>query len=135
MSLHSSSLISVRLAIIVLLAASLIPLTAAFRVDHRFPSDDALISLTYAKNLARGDGFVFNHPPPVLATTTPAFTLGVAGLTAVTGLEPTEVALWVSALCWLGLIWAFFIFREAFGLDPGQAVVVGCMVAAQGWVE
>ncbi len=127
-------LISVRTGVIVLLVASLIPLTAAPRLDHRFPSDDALISLTYAKNLARGDGFVFNHPPPVLATTTPAFTLGVAGLTAVTGFEPTEVALWASALCWLALIWSFFVFREAFGLDPGQGAVVGCMVAAQGWV-
>ncbi|RLE22275.1 MAG: hypothetical protein DRJ65_14250 [Acidobacteria bacterium] len=124
-----------RLAVLILLVASLVPLAAALRLDPRFPSDDALISLTYAKNLARGDGFVFNQPPPVLATTTPAFTLAVAGLTAVTGLEPTEVALWVSALCWLGLIWVFFIFREAFGLDPGQAVAVGCMVAAQGWVE
>ncbi|MEN8162993.1 MAG: hypothetical protein ABFS37_02595 [Acidobacteriota bacterium] len=123
-----------RLAVIVLLVASLIPLTAALRLDPRFPSDDALISLTYAKNLARGDGFVFNQPPPVLATTTPAFTLAVAALTAVTGFEPTEVALWVSALCWLALIWSFYVFRKAFGLEPEQGVLIGCLVAAQGWV-
>lgn len=128
-------LISTRMAIVVLLIASLLPLSAAFRLDERFPSDDALISLTYAKNLARGDGFVFNQPPPVLATTTPAFTVAVALLVAITGFEPTVVALWVSALCWLALIWSFFVFRRAFGLDAGQATAVGWMVAAQGWVE
>ncbi len=127
-------LISVRIAIIVLVIASLIPLAAALRVDPAFPGDDALISLTYAKNLARGDGFVFNQPPPVLATTTPAFTMAVAGLTAITGSEPTVVALWTGAASWLALIWSFFIFREAFGLDPGQAAAIGWMVAAQGWV-
>ncbi len=124
-----------RLAVIVLVIASLIPLSAAVRFDARFPSDDALISLTYAKNLARGDGFVFNQPPPVPATTTPAFTMVVAAVTAISGIEPTVVALWFSALCWLAVIWSFFVFREAFGLDPGQAAMIGWMVAAQGWVE
>lgn len=127
-------LMPVRAVVIVLLIASLVPMAAALRVDPRFPSDDALISLTYAKNLARGDGFIFNHSPPVLATTTPAFTLAVAGLAAVSGLEPTEVALWTSAVCWLGLIWSFFVFRKAFGLEVEQSAAIGCMVAAQGWV-
>lgn len=126
--------ISVRIAVIVLLIAGLVPLVAGLRIDPRFPSDDALISLTYAKNLARGDGFVFNQPPPVLATTTPAFTLAVACTTAVTGFEPTEVALWMTAVCWVGLIWSFFLFREAFGLEVAPSVAIGCMVAAQGWV-
>ncbi len=130
-----TGLVSVRIAVVVLLVASLIPLTAALRVDPAFPGDDALISLTYAKNLARGDGFVFNQPPPVLATTTPAFTMAVAVLTAITGTEPTVVALWVGAASWLALIWSFFIFRRAFSLDPGQAAAVGWMVAAGGWVE
>lgn len=128
-------LVSVRIAVIVLLVASLAPLSAALRLDPGFPGDDALISLTFAKNLARGDGFVFNQPPPVLATTTPAFTMGVASLTGITGFEPTQVALWTSAVCWLALVWSFFVFRGAFGLDPGQSAAVGWMVAAQGWVE
>ncbi len=130
-----TGLFSIRVAVIVLVIASLIPLAAGFRVDSRFPGDDALISLTYAKNLARGDGFVFNQPPPVLATTTPAFTMVVAALTVVTDSEATVVALWVSVMSWLGLLWAFFVFRHAFGLDQGQAAIVGWFVAAQGWVE
>lgn len=129
------SLVSTRVAVIALMIASLIPLSAAFRLDHRYPSDDALISLTYAKNLARGNGFVFNQPPAVLATTTPAFTMGVAALTFLTGFEPTQVALWTSALCWLALVWVFFIFRNAFALDSGQSAAIGWMVATQGWVE
>lgn len=129
------SLISVRVAAILLIIASLVPVSAALRMDHQFPADDALISLTYAKNLARGDGFVFNHSPPVLATTTPAFTMGVALLTVISGLEPTLVALWTTALCWLALIWVFFVFRNPFGLDLGQATFIGLMIAAQGWVE
>jgi len=123
-----------RAAVVVLLVASLLPLAAAIRVDYRFPSDDALISLTFAKNIARGNGFVYNAPPPVLATTTPAFTLAVAGITAVTGIEPTVVAHWLTASCWLGVIWSFFFFREAFGLDVIQAAVIGWLVAAQGWI-
>ena len=134
-TVEKAGLISCRLAILVLLVASLMPLAAALRLDPSFPGDDALISLTYAKNLARGDGFVFNQPPPVLATTTPAFTMAVAGLTLITDSEPTVVALWTGAASWMAFIWSFFIFRRAFSLHPGQAAAIGWMVAAQGWVE
>jgi hypothetical protein len=122
-------------AIWVLVAASVLPLWTAFEVDHLLLDEDALITLTYAKNLARGSGFVYNHPPPVLGTTTPLFALVVALLSVVTlGGEPTFLAVLLSALCWAGLAWAVFLFRGAFGLDARQAVIVGLMLIASGWV-
>src|SRR3972149_3031325 len=64
--------------LIILMIASLIPLWAAYR-HHTFLSDDAYITLTYVKNLVKGHGFVFNYGPPILGTTTPLFTLIIAG--------------------------------------------------------
>jgi hypothetical protein len=59
--------------------ASLLPLWAAY--SHRTAlNDDTYITLTYVKNIARGDGFVFNAQPPTLGTTTPLTTLAVAAL-------------------------------------------------------
>lgn len=120
----------------VLVVASILPLWAATRVDPSMLGDDALITLTYAKNLARGDGFVFNHPPPVLGTTTPLFTMVVAALGAVVVFaDLTTVALLVSALCWVGLIWCWFAFRREFLLTDWQAAVVGLVMAASGWIR
>ncbi len=128
------SLLTAQGACLVLVVVSLLPLAALVLVDAEYPGDDALITLTFAKNLARGDGFIFNHPPPVLGTTSPAFTLAVAAGAAVSRAAPTSVAQWLGALCWLGLVWSFFVARSAFGLDEGQAVAIGCLLAAAGWV-
>ena len=70
------------LSIALLLGASAIPIWTA---THRFDSlnDDSYITLTYAKSLAAGRGFVYNHPPATLGTTTPLLTLLVAALSAV----------------------------------------------------
>jgi hypothetical protein len=122
-------------AIWVLVAASVLPLWTAFEVDNRLLDEDALITLTYAKNLARGSGFSYNHPPPVLGTTTPLYALVVAVLSVVTlGGEPTFLAVFLSALCWAGTAWAVFGFRRAFRLDDRQAVIVGLMLVASGSV-
>ena len=71
-----------RVAVYILLFCSLVPIVAALRVDHRLIGDDPLITLTYAKNIAAGNGFVFNHGDPVLGTTAPLFALIVGGLMA-----------------------------------------------------
>ena len=42
--------------------------------------DDAYITFRYARNIARGDGFVYNPGERVLGTTTPLYTLAMAGL-------------------------------------------------------
>lgn len=118
-----------------LAVASLAPLASPWVVDATFPGDDPLITLTFAKNLARGRGFVFNHGPPVLGTTTPAFAAAVAAVTAVGGVAPTTAALWLSVLGWIALVWVFLAFRAAFGLNVWQAASIGWLVSAQGWIE
>jgi peptidoglycan/LPS O-acetylase OafA/YrhL len=67
-------------AMLLLLAASLFPLWVASHQQHKFLNDDTYITLTYAKSLVNGRGFVFNHPPPTLGTTSPLLALMVAGL-------------------------------------------------------
>lgn len=47
--------------------------------------DDAFITFRYARNLLAGEGFVFNPGELVLGTTTPLYTLLMAGLGAVFG--------------------------------------------------
>ncbi len=123
-------------AIWVLAVASVLPLWAATRVDCTQLDDDALITLTYAKNLALGRGFVFNHPPAVLGTTTPLYALLVAVLSrAIPFAEPTVTAVAVSAVCWVGVVWALYGFRRRLGLSDWQAVAAGLVVVATGWVR
>ena len=124
-----------RVAVYILLFCSLVPIVAALRVDHRLIGDDPLITLTYAKNIAAGHGFVFNHGDPVLGTTTPLFALVVGGLMALfPGVPGTAIAVWTTAVCWLGLIWSFYFFRDAFGIPVSTAVWIGAAIAASGWV-
>ena len=48
--------------------------------QHPSPFDDAYITYRYAHNIALGRGFVYNVGQPVLGTTTPVYTLLLAGL-------------------------------------------------------
>jgi hypothetical protein len=122
-------------AIAVLLAASLLPIITAARVDHAMLGDDQLITLTYAKNIASGRGFVFNVGDQVLGTTTPLFALVMGGMMALApGLPGTGLAVWLTALCWIGVIWSFFFFRDAFRISERQAALLGAVLAATGWV-
>jgi arabinofuranosyltransferase len=126
---HSSSL---TFALLVLL--SLFPLIAAYRYP-RFLNDDSYITLTYAKNLANGNGFVFNHPPAVLGTTTPLFTIVVAGLALV--LPRTEIptiAVFLSGFCWLGVVWTLFAFRKHWGLENWHVCIVAFVLIGLGWI-
>lgn len=60
--------------------------------------DDALITFRYAENLAAGNGFVYNLGEPVCGTTTPLFTLLLAGL-AVMGIPVPSAAITISIIC------------------------------------
>jgi len=50
-------------------------LAVGLRVSKTIPLDDAYITFSYAKNLAQGNGFVFNSLYDTWGTTTPFFTL------------------------------------------------------------
>jgi 4-amino-4-deoxy-L-arabinose transferase-like glycosyltransferase len=103
--------------------------------------DDSFITFRYARNLLAGSGFVYNPGERVLGTTTPLYTLLMAGLGALTGGVqapfPT-LALTVNALAdaataclllWLGrrihrpaaglaaaLVWALAPFSVSFAV-------------------
>lgn len=62
--------------------------------------DDAYITFRYARNLATGQGFVYNIDQHVLGTTTPMFTLLLAALKMILpGLDFPWLALLISAAC------------------------------------
>ncbi|HOS02045.1 MAG TPA: hypothetical protein PKZ01_03130 [Candidatus Hydrogenedentes bacterium] len=107
------------------LAASM--LWALFQT-YRSPvhvNDDILITLTYAKNLAAGNGFVFNQPPASLGTTSPLSALLFAAIKAmVPSIDLIRLAIWVSGLAWCGCMAAVFVFRKAFGLDLWHSAIL-----------
>lgn len=87
--------------------------------------DDSLITLTYAKNIAQGRGFVYNHPPATLGTTTPLWTLSTGLLGKVAPhLDITHLAVGLSAMCWVGWGWVFFLNRRFFGMLHWEAAIV-----------
>lgn len=49
--------------------------------------DDAFITFRYARNIVEGNGFVYNPGVRTLGTTTPLYTLLMAGISALTGSE------------------------------------------------
>ncbi len=127
--------LSLSLTIILLALLSLFPLITAIRYPS-FLGDDTLITLAFAKNLAAGRGFVFNSPPPVLGTTTPLFTLIVAGLASIFNQAAISVvAIYLSAFCWLGIAWLFFIFRAEWGLMNWEVCILALIVIGSGWIS
>jgi hypothetical protein len=84
---------------ILLLAALLIISLAARLVPGERMVDDAHITFRYARNLVEGSGFVYNPGERVLGTTTPVYTLLLAGLALVTGIRDfPALALAINAL-------------------------------------
>jgi hypothetical protein len=121
--------------VILLMLISLFPLITA----HRYPAfltDDAYITLTYAKNLASGNGFVFNHPPAILGTTTPLFTIIVSVLALFfSDTSIIVVSVFLTAFCWLGVAWLFFFFRTVWGLADWQVGTLALVVIGSGWIH
>lgn len=68
---------------------------------REYPSsfDDAYITYRYARNIALGHGFVYNLEEPVLGTTTPLYTLLLAGLSLIWHDIPV-LSHYVSGLAW-----------------------------------
>lgn len=109
------------------LAAALVVLALAARlIPGPRTIDDAYITFRYARNLLAGSGFAFNPGEAVLGTTTPLYTLLMAGLGALTGgvnapfpvLAMAVNALADAATCLL-LVW---LGKRAGGRFAGWAV-------------
>jgi arabinofuranosyltransferase len=94
--------------------ASSVPLLAANWIGP-YRHDDVYITLTFARNIANGAGFVYNGGPPLLGTTTPLLALMVAGLgwlfpnvsllALATGVSVVAwiASAWLLAACWIKL--------------------------------
>lgn len=123
------------LQIAYLLTAVLFPLwVASHRLEHL--NDDTYITLTYAKSLAAGRGFVYNHPPSTLGTTSPLLALLVAaGATLLPQLEASHIAVYITALCWGGIAWLIYLSRHDLDLQDWQAAVIGLVILSSGWVD
>lgn len=66
--------------------------------EYRFLCDDAYIEFRYAANLVRGWGLTWNPPPfvPVEGYTSFLWVVLLAGVWAITGVEPPDAAIWLS---------------------------------------
>ena len=119
---------------LLLIIISLIPLWIAYKYPI-FLNDDSYITLTYAKNIANGQGFIFNHLPPTQGTTTPLFALIVAGLASVLPfINIPTLAVFFTAFCWIGIIWIFWVFRRIWDLSEYRVAILGLVIIASGFV-
>lgn len=123
----SWTVLRVWVPVALLATASLIPFWTASVIQH--PIDDQYITITYARNLAAGNGFVYNGGSPSLGTTTPLFTLTLAALKCAVPVIPLDRAgLYLSAVCWLLNAWCVVIFRRSLGLGFVGAAAVAISV-------
>ncbi len=121
------------MGVFLLAVASLWPFYVAYQCRN-YLNDDAYISLTYAKCIAEGRGFVFNGGPASLGTTTPLFTLLVAGIgRVVPDCNIGYLAVVLSAVCWVACAWTVYGFRVPLRLSQRQAVLIGLVFLLSGW--
>ena len=106
---HWSLVIGHSLERILIVALLLLAISARLVPGERIV-DDAYITFRYARNLVEGNGLVYNPGERVLGTTTPLYTLLLAGLSLVTGCRDLPaLALPVNALAGaasVGLLYA-----------------------------
>ncbi|MCW3099703.1 MAG: hypothetical protein JWL77_5321 [Chthonomonadaceae bacterium] len=93
----------------------------------RFTSEDFLITLRYAENLAHGQGLVFNPGEHVLGTTTPLYTLFLAAVSWL-GLPAALLGKLVNILADAGL--CLLIYRLLRGLGEERAGLIAALCVA-----
>ncbi len=115
---------------VLVVAAAIVPLVLFLVVERRIagaaglPLDDAWIHLHFARNLAEGQGFVYNPGEPVAGSTAPLWTLLLGAVARVVG-PSVELA---KALGAATVIAAGLVTRRAalaWGAAPGPALVAG----------
>jgi hypothetical protein len=125
---------STLITFLILLLLSIFPLLVAIRYPN-YLNDDSFITLTFAKNIKEGKGFIYNHPPAVQGTTTPLLTYLIAGSALFLRTDNlTKIAIYITALSWLGIPWLFFIFRNQWELENWQVVVLAITIFLTGWI-
>ena len=106
--------------------STLIPLWVSWRFRQAISYDDTYITLTYARNLAQGHGFVYNGGLPHLGTTSPLLALWLGALGALLHTEKmAQLALLTGGAAWVGSVWlAFWLGRKIQGRLAGQLMAL-----------
>ena len=91
-----------------------------------FTSEDFLITLRYAENLAQGHGLVYNVGERVLGTTTPLYTLLLAAL-AWLGLPPAPLGKMVNILADAGLCLLTYRLLRGLGEEGAGRIAALCV--------
>ncbi len=126
--------------LLMLIVLSVIPYYAAYK-HQVYLIDDAYITLTYSKNIVLGKGFVYNHLPRSLGTTTPLFALIIGFLSVVLksihhNISVNSVAVFFTATCWVSTAWIFFFERETWRLTKSEAFIFAMLVIVnQHWIH
>jgi hypothetical protein len=92
---------------VALAVVAVVVLSLGLRLYWGFAGDDTYIHLTYARNLAAGNGFSFNPGEPSYGSTAPLWTLIVAGVSRGTGIDVYLAAKVLSVLAALLSVLAF----------------------------
>ncbi|MCQ3930278.1 MAG: hypothetical protein DPW16_07440 [Chloroflexi bacterium] len=118
--------------------------------------DDAFITFRYSSNIVEGEGFVYNPDSKVLGTTTPLYTLLMAGFGGIMGDHYQWYALFINALAdslsvvllyllaryltgsrlaggLLGLLWALLSYSVTFAIGGMETSVHNLFMIAA-WV-
>ena len=112
-----------------LVALMLIALTARLVPGER-TVDDAYITFRYARNLLEGRGFVYNPGERVLGTTTPLYTLLLAGLSlASSSRDFPALALRINALAGALSVGLLYALGKRFAGHRAPAVAVALLWA------
>jgi hypothetical protein len=148
-----------RARLILLLTGAIMLLTVIARLlPGARTIDDAFITFRYSRNLVEGLGFVYNPSVHTLGTTTPLYTLLMAGISAISGSQDfPHFAIWVNALAdaitvallyaivrrltqndWLGflpaLLWALAPYSVTFAIGGMETSVNILWMIAAMWV-
>jgi hypothetical protein len=87
--------------------------------------EDAYITFRYARNLANGDGFVYNRGEHVLGTTTPLHTVLLALASRVTSSEDfPRLSVWLNTAFDLGAALLLVRLLTSFGTSPGVSRLI-----------
>lgn len=106
-------------------------LTVSYYVRFPICYDDAYITFRYAKRIAEGFGFTYNDSIRTLGTTTPLFTLVLAGVSKLIGVQYIpEIARFIGSVCFI--LSALLIYRIALELINHRllAIAVAFVYAA-----
>lgn len=111
-------------------AAALVGVLLGYAWRLRFLCDDAFISFRYAENLIAGQGLVFNAGERVEGYTNFLWTLQIAALWGLTGVDPGSIAMFLGFLSTVAMLAVFagLARTSPWGRDP--ALLLGLLLLA-----